>query len=165
VPNWSACVVRRRAAGAEARSSVNVRPKSRGGSPEGRAGPYRTRAAGSRRPCAPRGEEASERRGRKSLTVSSGRSSRDRRCHERARKAEEEAAAERQRIADERRRLRLRRSASRMSRPSAKPTSAPLGNPWLDQLAIMACGVDEPKAKEITLALAAGNVPHIVVKF
>lgn len=33
------------------------------------------------------------------------------------------------------------------------------------KLAIMACGVEEPKAKEITLALAAGNVPHTVVKF
>jgi hypothetical protein len=87
-------------------------------------------------------------------------------ANERARKAEEEAAAERQRIADEKAaaEAEAKRIADEQAQREADQAhrSAILGS---IKLAIMACGVDEPKAKEITLALAAGNVPHIVVKF
>jgi colicin import membrane protein len=66
------------------------------------------------------------------------------------------AEAERQRIADEEAAEQRRREADRAHRGRIMGEA---------KQAIMTCGIDEPVAKAVVLAIAAGNVPHVSIKF
>jgi len=87
-------------------------------------------------------------------------------ANERARKAQQEAEYERSRMedAERERKAAAKRLADEQAAREADQAhrSKVMGEA---KQAIMACGVDEPIAKLIVVAIAAKNVPHVSIKF
>lgn len=123
---------------------------------EQRAKEAEERAAREAEEAKRREEEAEARRQKEAEEAERRAAERERQAAEAERERIKRENAEKERVEQEQRGADQRRQADREHR--AKVMGAA-------KAAIMEIGIEEPRAKEIILAIAAGNVPHVSIQF